>query len=148
MFTFSILDLFCKFCPKINLAFWCCLINHPLFQQHRLEASVFFGINYKVHQQMCKNVPYVKKVVARMQMKHFLNVRQFRHYLVQPFILNFEQAPQEACFSFKFFILVVLALVYYFLQVTRRNFIGKQPFKYVFAKLQVKMERIFCQKFF
>ena len=30
MFTFSILDLFCKFCPKTNLAFWCCLINLPV----------------------------------------------------------------------------------------------------------------------
>ena len=31
MFTFSMLDLFCKFCPKINLTFWCCLINLPVF---------------------------------------------------------------------------------------------------------------------
>ena len=27
----SILGLFCKFCPKISLAFWCCLINLPVF---------------------------------------------------------------------------------------------------------------------
>ena len=31
MFTFYILDLFCKFCPEINLAFWCYLINLPVF---------------------------------------------------------------------------------------------------------------------
>ena len=41
MFTFSILDLFCKFCPKINLPFWCCLIDLPVFQSERLEASGF-----------------------------------------------------------------------------------------------------------
>ena len=38
--------------------------------------------------------------------------------------------------------LVVLALV------PGGNFIGKQPFKYVFAKLQVEMERNFCQRHF
>ena len=33
MFTFSILDLFCKFCPKVkrHLTFWCYLINLPVF---------------------------------------------------------------------------------------------------------------------
>ena len=30
-FTFSIFDLFYKFCPKINLEFWHCLINLPVF---------------------------------------------------------------------------------------------------------------------
>ena len=52
MFTFFILDLFCKFCPKINLVFWCCLIHFQVFQPQRPEASDFpcykqFGI-YKV----------------------------------------------------------------------------------------------------
>ena len=31
MLTFSIVELFCKFCPKVNLAFWFCLINLPVF---------------------------------------------------------------------------------------------------------------------
>ena len=41
MFTFSSLDLFCKFCPKINLAFWYCVINLPVFYSQRLEGSGF-----------------------------------------------------------------------------------------------------------
>ena len=41
MFTFSILDLFRTFCSKIDLAFWCCLINLPVVQSQRLEASDF-----------------------------------------------------------------------------------------------------------
>ena len=41
MFTFSILDLFCKFCPKIDLAFCCCLINLPAVQLQRLETGGF-----------------------------------------------------------------------------------------------------------
>ena len=40
-FTFSIFGPLCKFCPKINLAFWCCLINLPVVLSQRLEASGF-----------------------------------------------------------------------------------------------------------
>ena len=40
-------------------------------------------------------------------------------------------------------------MVYYsFLQVAKGNFIGKKLSKYVFAKLQVKIERNFYQRFF
>ena len=70
---------------------------------------------------MFKNVPHVKMKwnVARMQVKHLLNVN--RDYLIKLFIFNFEQA--STCFSF---ILLVLALVYYsFLQAARGAFIGK-----------------------
>ena len=52
MFTFTILDLFWKFCPKIDLAFSYCLINLPVFQALRVEASgfsclmlIYFSIN-------------------------------------------------------------------------------------------------------
>ena len=64
--------------------------------------------------------------------------------------VNFaEQASEETCFSYKLFILLVLVLVYYsFLQVTRGNFIGKYSFRYIVAKLQMKMERNFYQRLF
>ena len=41
VFLFSIFEFFCKFFPKINLAFWCCLINLPVVWSQRLEASGF-----------------------------------------------------------------------------------------------------------
>ena len=48
MFTFSILDLFCKFFPKINLNFWCCLINIPeYFSRRDLKPVAFLGKSIK-----------------------------------------------------------------------------------------------------
>ena len=49
MFTFTILDLFCKFGLKSNLAFWCCLINLPVFQSQRLEAKGFLCFTLNRH---------------------------------------------------------------------------------------------------
>ena len=40
MFTFSILDFFCRFCSK-KLAIWCYLIKHPAVYLQRLEAIGF-----------------------------------------------------------------------------------------------------------
>ena len=41
---------------------------------------------------MFKNVPHVKKNVARMQVKHLLNVRSLDIIWSSFFIFNFEQA--------------------------------------------------------
>ena len=43
MFTFSTLDLFCKFCVKINLAFWCCL--NPVAFLVILNRSDYIKVN-------------------------------------------------------------------------------------------------------
>ena len=48
MFPFSILDLFCKFFPKINLNFWCFQINIPeYFSRRDLKPVVFLGKSIK-----------------------------------------------------------------------------------------------------
>ena len=77
---------------------------------------------------MFKNCPHVKKNVARIQVKHLLNVNSLE-VIWSSFLfltLNKLLREEETCFSYKIFILLVLALVYYsFLQVTRGNFIGK-----------------------
>ena len=70
---------------------------------------------------------------------------QFRNCLIQFFINNYEQTSQEACFSENISISLVLALVSYSFFL---SYIGNWPFKYVFGKLQVKMERNFCEKLF
>ena len=46
MFTFSVLDIFCKFCPKIYLTFWCYLINFPAVYSQILKGSGFSCINF------------------------------------------------------------------------------------------------------
>ena len=77
---------------------------------------------------MFKNCPHVKKNVARIQVKHLLNVNSLE-VIWSSFLfltLNKLLRKEETCFSYKIFTLLVLALVYYsFLQVTRGNFIGK-----------------------
>ena len=100
---------------------------------------------------MFKNVPHVKKNVAGMQVKHLLNVNSVENIWSSFFFLTLNNLlrKEETCFSYKIFLLLVLALVYCsFLQVARGNFIGKLLFKYVFANLKVKMERNFHQRFF
>ena len=90
---------------------------------------------------------YMSKKCGKNASEIFAERQQFRHYLIQFFSFNLEQASQKICFSYKIFILFVLVLVYYsFLQVTRGNFIEKQPFKYAFGKMRVKTERNFYQK--
>ena len=98
---------------------------------------------------MFKNVWHIKKYVARMQVTHLLNINSLGLIWSSLFFFNFEQASEETCFSYKIFILVVLELVYYsFLEVKGGNLIAKLPFGYVFAKLLVKIERNFYQRFF
>ena len=66
-----------------------------------------------------------QKNVARMQVKHLLNVNSLE-IIWSSFLfltLNKFLRKEETCFSYKIFILLVLA--YSFLQVTRCNFIGK-----------------------
>ena len=63
-----------------------------------------------------------------MQVKHLLNFNSLEIIWSSLFFLTSNKLPrkEETCFSYKIFILLVLALVYYsFLQVTRGNFIGK-----------------------
>ena len=77
---------------------------------------------------MFKNVPHVKKNVTGMQVKHLLNVNSVENIWSSLFFLTLNKLlrKEETCFSYKIFILLVLALVYYsFLQVTRGNVIGK-----------------------
>ena len=84
-----------------------------------------------------------------MQVTHLLNINSLGLIWSSLFFFNFEQASEETCFSYKIFILVVLELVYYsFLEVKGGNLIAKLPFGYVFAKLLVKIERNFSQRFF
>ena len=77
---------------------------------------------------MLKNVPYVKENVARMQVKNLLNINSLEIVWSNFLFLTLNKLlrKEETCFSYKIFILLVLALVYYsFLQVTRGNVIGK-----------------------
>ena len=77
---------------------------------------------------MSKNALHVKKNIARMQVKHLLNVNSLEivSSSVLLLILNKLLRKEKICFSYKIFILFVLALDYYsFLQVTRGNFIRK-----------------------
>ena len=63
-----------------------------------------------------------------MQVKHLLNVNSLEIIWSSVLFLTLNKLlrKEETCFSYKIFILLVLALVYYsFLQVTRGNFIGK-----------------------
>ena len=88
---------------------------------------------------MFKNISTVKKIVARMQVKHCCTLTVQTLNLIQFFIFNLEQVSQETCFIYKIFVLFVLLLVYYsFLQVARGKFIGKQRLKDAFVKLKVK----------
>ena len=76
---------------------------------------------------MFKNVPHVKKNVAGMQVKHLLNVNSVENIWSSLFFLTLNKLlrKEETCFSYKIFILLVLALVYCsFLQVARGNFIA------------------------
>ena len=77
---------------------------------------------------MFKNVPHIKKNVATIQVKHLLNVNSLEIIWSRFFFLTLYKLlrNEETCFSYKIFILLVLALVYYsFLQFTKGNFIGK-----------------------
>ena len=77
---------------------------------------------------MFKNVPHVNKNVARMQVKHLLNVNSLEIVWSSCLFLTLSKLlrKKDICFSYRIFILLVLALVYYsLLQVTRGNFVGK-----------------------
>ena len=87
---------------------------------------------------MFKNVPNIKKNVARMQVKHLLNINSLDIIWSSFFFLTLNKLLREPVLVQKMkksaknqkvqkvFILVVLRLVYYcFLQVTRGNSIGK-----------------------
>ena len=47
IFTFSILDLFCKFCPKINLAFWCAWLISRYFSRRDFPCYYIYLGNGK-----------------------------------------------------------------------------------------------------
>ena len=55
-----------------------------------------------------------------MQVKYLLNVK-FRDYLIQFFICDYEQASQKACFSWKMFVSLALALASYCLSFLHRK---------------------------
>ena len=77
---------------------------------------------------MLKNVPYVKENVARMQVKHLLNINSLEIVWSNFLFLTLNKLlrKEETCFSYKIFILLVLALVYHsFLRVVRGNIKGK-----------------------
>ena len=60
-------------------------------------------INYKVPQDMFKNVPHVKKNVARMQVKHLLNVNSLEIIWCSFLFLTLNKLfrKEETCFSYK-----------------------------------------------
>ena len=65
-----------------NLIDWIIWLVHQFQLVHYINIILLKSywqlaiiINYKVPQHMFKNVPHVKKNVARMQVKHLLNVR-------------------------------------------------------------------------
>ena len=75
-----------------------------------------------------KNYSPCQKNVVRMRVNHLLNVNSLE-ILRSSFLfltLNKPLRKKGPCFSYKIFILIVLALVYYsFLQVTRCNFVER-----------------------
>ena len=84
MFTFSIFDLFCKFCLKINLAFWCSWLITQYFSHRDLKPVAFLFLLKRLYLWTCYDCSVN---VLHLCVFHFFPIIFFKIYLAVKFVI-------------------------------------------------------------